>query len=156
MGQIPANNLETLNDTDHIAHHEQLHQEHNLIAAPSSRIGDVVMADSDGATGDLIARQPHYNASSQHATVDHTSSGPLTFTAERHWKSVQINASADITGATITGMDTLGPAFAELSCRLTASAAINVDLSAAGIVQGAAPTALASGEQVTFRIERWA
>jgi hypothetical protein len=161
MAALPETGLPALPVNDHINHHIELHKGHNLWT-DSGTVGaggiglciTRITAGTDTETS-LQVRQRHYVLPEQVMTVTHSAAGTLTFTVAGRHRAVKINASANISGLSVTGLDFSGAEYADINCLLVATGNITVDMSAGAIVVGSPPTSMSIGDSVPFQIQRW-
>lgn len=152
---LPTTGLTGTPVADHQDHHLSLHEIHNHLVS-AGIAGDIVMRIGSGtASGSFARRQRHYVLPEQTMTVTHSSSGSLTFAVTGQTRAVKVNASANVTGITVTGMDLLGVQFSEIDVLLVATANITVDLSSGSLVYGTAPASMTAGQSVPFTVQRW-
>lgn len=153
MPTLPTTGLTGGAVNDHITHHEGLHDLNNLLVA-SAPIGSVIVRDSTSvAVSAMSARQPHFTYAAQCKTFTHSSAGTLAFTVDAQTRAVRVNASANITDITISGMSTLGP-WGCVWVRLVANATITLAFSSV-VVVGSSPATLNSGQSTVFAYQNW-
>ena len=136
-------------------HHppRRLHDLNNLLVG-TAPIGSVIVRDSTSvAVSAMSARQPHFTYAAQTKTFNHSSAGTLAFTVDAQTRAVRVNASANITDITISGMGTLGP-WGCVWVRLVASATITFAFSSV-VVVGSSPATLTAGQSTVFAYQNW-
>jgi hypothetical protein len=151
---LPTTGLTGASVNDHITHHEGLHDLNNLLVNTAT-IGSVIVRDStSAAVSALAARQPHFTYPSQCLTFNHTAAGTLAFTVDASTRAVRVNASANITDITVSGMTNLGVPWGCVWVRLVATATITLTFSSV-VVVGSSPATLNAGQSTVFAYQNW-
>lgn len=155
---LPEVDLGLLDVQDHKEHHATMHDLWNKLLVDATLEGEVLMKTSPGTGAATVGTaQPHFTFASQIRTFTHSSPGPLAISATRQTRAIRVNASADITGLSLTGLELVGDGFSQVWVRILAtSASLSLDLSS-GIVEvvGSPPTTLSLGEAARFIVQRW-
>lgn len=156
MSDLPIT-FEGLNAADHRDHHLILHGLFNTLIE-STAIGDVLGKVSPGSDSTAIGNfQPHFVFDNQVDVHTHSTNGVAALAVQRDSRALLVDASANITGVTVAGLELLGNEFASVIVRLAASVAITVNWSVSGgvVTRGIVPTSMAPGDYVIFELQRW-
>ncbi len=157
MPTLPESGLDALNVADHVLHHELIADTLNKILDDALAVGDALVKTSAGTgVATVGAIQPHYTHPNQVKTVAHSTAGALILAVTRDTKAMKVNASADITSLSVTGMELLGLTHGSIRVLIEATASIAVSFTAGSLVViNPPPSTLASGQSARFELERW-
>ncbi len=144
-----------LDSTDsNIEAHQTIHSALNLIGESTSIAGDmldVIVAD-EAAGNTLGVSAPSDVKSAQIQTVTHDSSGALTIPLKAETKAVVVEASAPISGLTITNGSSHGDMI-DLPVLLKAvGVSVSVDLGSASLYGNPIPSVIAAGDSFPTRV----
>lgn len=129
----------------------------NQVLVDSDKVGDCLMKVTTGTDPTSVgAAQPQFTWANQVRPISHDTAGVLQFAVGRDTKVVDVTASANITGLDVIAMELLGDTFGRVIVRVTATAAISVQLGG-GLFDaiGDIPATLAVGQVFQFEARRF-